>query len=145
MSNLYGVTIDRIVKDDDACNIALCRKTDRDIHKITEFLLKAKKNTYASSDNKTVSCRTNSHDFCYQDNTGYQYYDTYLGGEWFSGEEAVWLHEIPVWSMNYAGRVVGENFSGDFLKEALKEAPADSPFRGPPIYTNSCWESISSR
>ena len=57
LSDLYGVTIDRIVKEDDACNIALCRNTDRDIHKITEFLLTAKKNTYASSDNKTVSCR----------------------------------------------------------------------------------------
>lgn len=135
LSDLYGVTIDRIVKEDEECNISLCRNADRDIHQIVEFLLTAKKNTYASSDNKTVSCRSNSHDFCYHDNTGYQYYDTYLGGECFSGEEAVWLHDIPVWSMNYAGRVVGENFSGDFLKEALKKVPADLPFRGPKIYT----------
>lgn len=135
LSDLYGVTIDRIVKDDDACNVALRTNTDKDIHKIIEFLLTAKRNTYASSDNKTVSCRTNSHDFCYQDNTGYQYYDTYLGGEWFSGEEGVWLYDNPVWSMNYAGRVIGENFSGDFLKEVLKEVPVDLPFRGPKIYT----------
>lgn len=135
LSNLYGVTIDRIVKEDDECNISLCRNSSMDINKIIEFLLVAKKSTYASSDNKTESCRTNSYDFCYQDNTGFKYYDSYLGGESFSGEEAVWLHDIPVWSMNYIGRIVGENFNGDFLKEVLREVPADAPFRGPEIYT----------
>lgn len=135
LSDLYGVTIDRIVRDDDDCNTSLRGDTSRDFHKIIEFLLTAKKNTYASSDNKTASCRSNSHDFCYQDNTDYKYYDTYLGGEWFSGEEGVWLHDDPVWSMNYVGRVIGENFSGDFLKEVLMKVPADLPFRGPKIYT----------
>ncbi len=135
LSNLYGVTIDRIVKKDDACNISLCKDTNMDINKMIEFLLVAKKNTYASADHIVAPCRTNSHDFCYQDNTGYKYYDTYLGGEYFSGEEAVWLCDIPVWSMNYIGRVIGENFSGDFLKEVLREVPADLPFRGPEIYT----------
>ncbi len=134
LSNLYGVTIDRIVKEDDKCNISLCRDTSMDINNIIEFLLAAKKNTYASSKNKTASCRPDSHDFCYQDNTGYKYLDSYLGGECFSGEEAVWLHDIPVWSMNYAGRVIGENFDGDFLKEVLMAVPADLPFRGPEIY-----------
>ena len=50
------------------------------------------------------------------------------------GEEVVWLHENPVWSMNYVGRVIGENFSGDFLKEVLMQVPAELPFRGPEIY-----------
>lgn len=135
LSNLYGITIDRIVKEDDECNISLCRNSSMDTDKIIEFLLAAKKNTYASSDNKTVSCRTNSHDFCYQDNTGYKYYDSYLGGECFLGEEAVWLHDIPVWGMNYTGRVIGKNFNGDFLKEVLREVSSDVPFRGPEIYT----------
>lgn len=40
--------------------------------------------------------------------------DSYLGGECFVGEEVVWLHDIPVWSMNYVGRVIGENFSDEF-------------------------------
>lgn len=42
---------------------------------------------------------------------GYSYYDTYLGRERFAGEEAVWLHENPVWSMNYTGRIMDENFN----------------------------------
>ena len=135
LSNLYGVTIDRMVKENDECNISLGRSTSVDIQKLIEFLLLAKKNTYAAADNQTKSSRMNSHDFGYEDNNGYKYYDTYLGGECFAGEEAVWLHEQPVWSMNYVGRVIGENFSGDFLKEALKEVPVEQPFRGPEIYT----------
>lgn len=134
LSELYGVTIDRIVKEDDACNQSLCSDTDMNINKTVEFLLLAKRNTYAGADNQTKSSRTNSHDFCYEDGSGFAYYDTYLGGECFAGEEAVWFHDEPVWSMNYVGRVIGENFSGDFLKEALRAVPKRLPFRGPEIY-----------
>lgn len=65
----------------------------------------------------------------------YRYYDTYLGGEQFAGTEAVWHQNIPIWSMNYAGRVTGEHFSGDFLKEVLYHVPEVKPYRGPEIYT----------
>ena len=135
LSNLYGITIDRMVRENDECNISLGKSTSVDIQKLTEFLLLAKKNTYAAAENQTKSSRTNSHDFCYEDQNGYSYYDTYLGGECFAGEEAVWFHEQPVWSMNYVGRVIGENFNGDFLKEALMAVPEEKPFRGPEIYT----------
>lgn len=135
LSNLYGVTIDRIVKEDDVCNVSLCRNASVDIGKLVDFLLLAKRHTYAAAVNQTKSCRINSHDFYYENKQGYAYYDSYLGGERFAGEEAVWLHDNPVWSMNYAGRVVGGHFSGDFLKEALMAVPEDLPFRGPEIYT----------
>ncbi len=135
LSELYGVTIDRIVKDNDECNVSLSPNTGADINSIVAFILLAKKNTYAAADNKTTSSRLNSHDYCFENKDGYTYYDSYLGGECFAGEEAVWLHEDPVWSMNYAGRVIGENFSGDFLKEALRVVPKEQPFRGPEIYS----------
>lgn len=135
LSDLYGVTIDRIVKENDECNIPLYKSTAININSIVNFLLLAKKNTYGASDNKTSSYRTNSNDFCYKDNNGYTYYDTYLGGECFAGEEAVWLHDHPVWSMNYVGRTISENFNSDFLKEVLMAVPEELPFRGPEIYT----------
>lgn len=135
LSQLYGVMIDRIVKENDECNITLCPNASIDTNKIITFLLLAKKNTYAAADNKTTSSRTNSHDFCYEDNNGYTYYDSYLGGECFAGEEAVWLHSNPVWSMNYSGRVIGEGFNVDFLKEVLMAVSEELPFRGPEIYT----------
>lgn len=135
LSNLYGITIDRIVKEDDECNISLCKNASMDINKIIEFLLVAKKNTYAAANNKVDSCRMKSHDYRYQDKNGFTYLDSYFGGECFVGEEVVWLYENPVWSMNYVGRVLGENFSGDFLKAVLMQVPAELPFRGPEIYT----------
>lgn len=139
LSNLYGISIDRMVKEDDECNISLCRNASIDINRIIDFLLMAKKNTYAAANNKAESCRMNSQDYRYEDKNGFTYLDSYLGGECFAGEEAVWLHEKPVWSMNYAGRVIGENFSGDFLKEVLMEVPANLPFRGPEIYTKGAY------
>lgn len=135
LSELYGVTIDLIVKDDDECNITLRPTTSIDINEIVDFLILAKKNTYAAKGNQVKSSRVNSHDFIYEDKSGHMYYDTYLGGEHFAGEEAVWLHQSPVWSMNYAGRVIGEHFNSDFLKEVLMAVPKELPFRGPEIYT----------
>ena len=44
LSNLYGITIDRIVKEDDECNLSMCRNASIDINGIIDFLLMAKKN-----------------------------------------------------------------------------------------------------
>ena len=103
--------------------------------KIIEFLIKAKKETYAGKGGKTVSSRPNSRDLQYSEGD-LKYIDTYLGGSKFAGEEALWNNSIPFWSMNYIGRVIGDNFSGDFLKEALLNVPENYPFRGPLEYMN---------
>ena len=99
------------------------------------FLIKAKQATYAGKGAETESSRVKSHDLIYREGE-YMYYDTYLGGDKFAGEEALWISENPYWSMNYVGRVTGDNFSGDFLKEALLNVPEDKPFRGPDEYVN---------
>lgn len=103
--------------------------------KLLEFLIKAKRATYAGKGAETAPSRVKSHDLIYQDGN-YVYYDTYLGTSKFAGEEALWINDVPYWSMNYLGRVIGDNFSGDFLKEALLMVPEDKPFRGPEKYTN---------
>ena len=102
---------------------------------IISFLINAKKATYAGNGAETASPRPKSHDSVYSEGD-YMYYDTYLGGEKFAGEEALWITGKPYWSMNYAGRVTGNHFSGDFLKEALLHVPATMPFRGPEEYAN---------
>ena len=83
--------------------------------KLLEFLITAKKATYAGKGAETTSSRIKSHDLIYEDGD-YMYYDTYLGTGKFAGEEAIWIKDVPYWSMNYIGRVIGANFSGDFLK-----------------------------
>ena len=100
-----------------------------------EFLIKAKQATYAGKGAETNSSREKSHDLIYRDGD-YKYYDTYLGTGKFAGEEALWIKNDPFWSMNYIGRVTGDHFSGDFLKEALLHVPEDKPFRGPEYYSN---------
>ena len=57
-----------------------------------------------------------------------------FGGEQFAGEEAIWYKGKVQYAMNYVGRVIGQQFSGDFLKEALRSADRKMPFRGPEYY-----------
>jgi len=103
---------------------------------IVEFLIRAKKETYAGKGAQTASSRPNSHDLQYSEGS-LKYIDTYLGQSKFAGEEALWKENTPFWSMNYIGRVIGDNFSGDFLKEALLNVPEEYPFRGPEQYKNN--------
>ena len=104
--------------------------------RIVAFLIRAKQATYAGKGAETDSSRPGSHDLVYREGD-LMYYDTYLGGDLFAGEEALWIGGIPSWSMNYAGRVTGGPFSGDFLKEALLHVPEAVPYRGPEKYENS--------
>lgn len=102
---------------------------------VVDFLIRAKMATYAGNGAKSESSRPNSHDLRYTEGD-LKYIDTYLGGRKFAGEEALWEHDVPFWVMNYLGRVVAENFSGNFLKKALLQVPKDMPFRGPKEYTD---------
>lgn len=95
-----------------------------------DFLIRAKKKTYAGKGAETTASRPNSHDFMYEEG-GLKYIDTYLGGPVFTGEEAMWRNDIPFWAMNYSGRIIGDHFDGDFLKLALLNVPKETPYRGP--------------
>ena len=105
---------------------------------LISFLLRAKLKTYAGKGAESVSSRPCSHDLQYSEGE-YLYIDSYLGGNCFAGEEAVWQNGVPVWSMNYTGNVTGEAFSGDFLKEALKRVSPEKPYRGPEYYVEGSW------
>ena len=129
-SNLFGVSIDYLVKEDDCLTLETLKI---EIGELACFLVKAKKATYANKTNKVNSSRKESHDYSYQENN-YTYLDSFFGAENFSGQEIVYKDEKPCWSMNYYGRVVEENFNGDFLKEALLQVDEELPFRGPLFY-----------
>lgn len=100
---------------------------------ITGFLIRAKKKTYAGKGAEAESSRPRSHDLKYREGE-LLYMDTYLGGECFSGEEAVWVKEQPVYAMNYSGRVLDGRFNSDFLKAALSLVTEKQPFRGPGVF-----------
>jgi len=102
---------------------------------VIDFLIRAKKETYAGKGAEIAPSRPGSHDLQHVEGS-LKYIDTYLGGELFAGEEALWEDDVPFWAMNYIGRVTGEGFSGDFHKEALLLVSEDMPYRGPAFYEN---------
>jgi transcriptional regulator with XRE-family HTH domain len=136
ISELFCVTIDNLVKDDSECANKCIINKDINKEKIVQFLKAATKQTYAGKGKEEeVPCRPNSHDLKYvQGNL--KYFDTYFGGERFSGEETVFENDIAVWVMNYSGRTIEEQFSSVFLKEALLLRPEEAPFRGPQMHRN---------
>lgn len=134
ISNLFHVTVDYLIKEQD-CNVVMDREYIDDIGNLIKFRLEANVNTYAAFLNEVASTRMDSHDFHYEAGE-YVYHDTYVGGEQFAGQEAIWKAETAVYAMNYAGRVLDERFSGNFLKEALRAADEKNPYRGPDYYAS---------
>ena len=132
ISDLMNVSVDYLVKDRD-CTVDIKPDPDTDLDELIAFRLEANVNTYAAFMNEAESSRPASHDFRYEKGN-YMYHDTYVGGEKFAGEEAIWKDGITVYAMNYMGRVLGDGFSGNFLKEALRAADKKMPYRGPEIY-----------
>lgn len=137
LSDLFKVSIDKLVNDyEENCRLSIEENKINFINEdIIDFLCKAKKSTYAGKGPEVKPSRPNSHDLEYVEGN-LKYIDTYLGGEKFSGEEALWKDNIPLWSMNYIGRVLDERFLGSFLKEVLSLVSKESPYRGPVIYQN---------
>ena len=136
LSDLFGTSIDKLLKDiEDQCGRKEIKILNIGDEEIIHFLCKAKKLTYAGSAEETEESRPKSHDLIYCEGM-YKYIDTYLGGERFTGEEAVWVENNPYWAMNYSGRVLDDDFSGRFLKEVLSAVNVDYPYRGPLVYEN---------
>ena len=132
ISDLMSVSVDYLVKDRD-CAVNIIVQSNTDIDELISFRLEANVKTYAAFMNEVESSRPASHDFRYEDGK-YVYHDTYVGGEEFAGEEAIWKEGQAVYAMNYMGRVLSDGFSGNFLKEALRAADKNMPYRGPELY-----------
>lgn len=111
--------------------------------KLYDFLIEAKKQTYANENvKKADSSRKGSHDYNYQNNEMI-YHDTYFGGTKFMGEEVVYFNdETPIWGMNYYGITLDETFSEEAMDKALRPALMKVgeddiiPVRGPREYIN---------
>ena len=139
LADIFGVTVDALIYGNECTETAgTLPAFPLSSQKLAEFLLSAKKNSYAGNGTEEKQpCRPLAHDFIYEDED-FLYLDTYLGGTAFSGEEAVWEKQqdkrIPIWSMNYAGRILADGFNSRFLKEALSHVQKEAPFRGPELY-----------
>jgi hypothetical protein len=72
---------------------------------LTGFVVRAKAATYVGSGRAVPATRPGAHDLAYEE-PGWRYADSYFGGTDFLGQEVVWRAGIPVWAMNYRGRVL---------------------------------------
>jgi hypothetical protein len=92
--------------------------------KTIDFLQKAKRNYY--SENISESPKQ------YEEGS-LKYVHTYQGGNNFTGTETLYKDGKPFWVLNYAGRITGDGFSEEFLREALSISSDEQPYRGPGI------------
>ena len=86
LSVIFGITIDNLVKDNDCAKQEIESKISN--YNWIDFMLKAKKATYAKKEGKTVSSRPNSHDYQYQENE-YLYHDDFKVVYQFKNNEIV--------------------------------------------------------
>lgn len=113
------------------------------------FLVEAKKQTYANENvKKALSSRKGSFDYEYS-NGKMVYHDTYFGGTKFIGEEVVYSDSFsPIWGMNYYGVTLNENLSEEAMDNALRPAlmrvGEDNvlPVRGPKEYINNGYKYV---
>lgn len=106
--------------------------------KIKEFLIKAKKVTYAAGGAEVDPQRPGFKELEYTEGD-LNYRDSYTGYYMAPGQEVVRLNGKPVWHMTYSGGMKKE-YHGDydfvhkvfeFLKKCLTLVPEDKPYRGP--------------
>lgn len=137
LGDCFRQSLDRLVRDheDERCRAGGTPDAFACDDDFLDFLCRAKRCTYAGKGAECASSRPASHDLVFREGA-LVYLDSYLGGERFAGEEAVWRNGTPIWAMNYAGRTLDETFSGDFLKEALTQVTPDLPYRGPRLHVH---------
>ena len=118
---------------------------------LMHFLARAKQKCYASEtrEHRVQPFFKGSKQMEYSEGT-YRYVDAYFGEVRFSGIEAVYSGNTPVWSMTYSGGILpGSDYgmAGDifrFLKAALREPDLNCPVRGPPEFSRNGFAYTSS-
>lgn len=110
---------------------------------VNQFLIEAKKQTYANANvEKVSSSRYESKDYEYK-KENMIYHDTYFGGTNFIGEEVIYLDNKIYWAMNYYGVTLDETLEEEAMDSALRPAlmlvgedKSVIPVRGPKEFIN---------
>ncbi len=108
-----------------------------------EFLTDAHKLGYGAPEANVTRTESGARIISYQKD-GWRYHDQYAGGVPFVGFEQVSVIDprdrnrwMPVWGMNYFGRIEDDNFTGrqlgDWLRLVLRDPDIRIPVRGPTL------------
>ena len=117
------------------------------LEELSEFLIKAKINTYASDAAEISPQRPNFKELEFSKGD-WNYRDSYAGSIVFPGQEVVRFKTKPVWIMSYHGEIFQEYWNNpefieqtfDFLKLCLRQVIVDRPFRGPKNFQKDSFE-----
>jgi hypothetical protein len=71
---------------------------------IHAFIVEAKASCYVGGSGEADPSRIGSSDLAYEKGP-FSYRDSYFGGTDFIGQEVVWENGLPIWAMNYYGRI----------------------------------------
>ncbi len=109
-----------------------------DKDRLCEFLVEAKKSTYAAGSSRPERTEKDFSTTLTFENGDWKYHDNYFGWEPYGGREVVFLKSQPAYIMTYYW-AVDESISDlkmiyAFLQESLKLIPLEAPFRGPKEY-----------
>lgn len=89
-----------------------------------DFIVKAKENSYVGRAPKCLSYRPGSQDIQFQLGP-FKYLDSYFGGTDFLGQEVVYFNDIPIWAMNYYGKILcPEIYNGEMAGNVILESLA---------------------
>lgn len=89
---------------------------------LEKFIVQAKAATYVGDGEKAESSRPGSHDLKFQ-RGDFSYLDSYFGGTDFIGEEVVYYEDVPVWVMNYYGKIIApEKITAVEMAQIIKES-----------------------
>ena len=101
------------------------------INDLIKFLIKAKRDGYASGDTTIVKNEDGSSSTNFS-NGDFKFNDSWFGTTPFGGREIVWRKNKPYWIMVYYGEefIEGEK-AIPTLRKALSKMPEDFPARGP--------------
>jgi hypothetical protein len=72
---------------------------------LTQFIVRAKANTWNGNARVSLSYRPGSSDLQYHEEN-LSYLDSYFGSTNFLGQEVVWHNGKPIWVMNYHGQIL---------------------------------------
>ncbi|MDD3159840.1 MAG: DUF5680 domain-containing protein [Candidatus ainarchaeum sp.] len=123
-------------------------KQEINLKKLANFIVQAKKNTYASTNIKEIkSERSGFKELEYRKNNFY-YRDSYSGFFNAPGQEIVRIDNHPVWAMAYSGGMIEKLHENtefalqtfNFLKKCLLKISIDKPYRGPDIFKEKEWK-----
>jgi hypothetical protein len=102
---------------------------------LLRFIVRAKAATYVAGAGANMpSCRPGSRDIRFAEGE-FTYLDSYFGSSDFIGEEVAFRGEVPLWAMNYFGRILNPQKitaaeTGQMIQRSLSRMYREGRFLG---------------